>query len=190
MWIGSWERSKKQNTFLEINMETPCEHNPRELRQALSKSGHRMTGQRRLIYETVAHCKDHPTAEAVYKQVRKIAPKISLATVYNGLEALAESGEIGKIPRTDDAPGQYELRTDVHHHARCVGCHRVWDLESPREPLPVAELLGKHRFKPLGARIEVLVECPVKTNTALGLAPKAICPLDLKNPGKRKPNRP
>ena len=167
-------------------METKSQIDDRALRKSLARRGYRITSQRRLIYETVAHCKDHPTAEDVYQQVRKTAPHISLATVYNGLEALAATGEISKLPRSDDVPAQYELRKDIHHHARCVGCHRVWDLETLTEPLPIQQLLGKRRFNPLGARIEVLVECPIKTNTPLGLAPSAVCPLDLKNPSKRK----
>lgn len=169
-------------------METKSQIDPQALRKSLAQSGHRTTGQRRLIYETVAHCKDHPTVEDVYLLVRKSSPHISLATVYNGLEALFKAGEISKLPRSDDVPAQYEIRKDIHHHARCIGCHRVWDLETLTEPLPIPQLLGKRRFKPVGARIEVLIECPIKTNTPLGLAPSAVCPLDLKNPSKRKHN--
>lgn len=166
-------------------MPNECRLNDRALAEGLRKSGHRYTRQRRAIYEAIAHCKGHPTAEEVCRKVRDTMPRVSLATVYNGLEALVAAGEIGKIPRTDDAPAQYELRTDVHHHARCVGCHRVWDLDSPATELPVAQMLGKRRFKPLAARVEVMIECPVKTNTPLGLAPSAICPLDVKHPVKR-----
>ena len=159
----------------------------RTLRAALSKSGHRMTAQRQAIYAAVMQCKGHPTVEEVYRKVRETYPKVSLATVYNGLEALVAAGEIGKIPRSDDVPAQYEIRTDIHNHARCVICHRVWDLDSPAQPLPIAQLIGNRNFKALGARVEVLIDCPIKTNTPLGLAPDAVCPLDLKNPSKRKP---
>lgn len=159
---------------------------PEDLRQSLARSGHRLTGQRRLVYEAVARFNGHPNAEEVYRLVRQRAPKVSLATVYNGLEALVEAGELGKLPRVDTMPARYELRKDVHHHARCVDCDMLWDLDAPAEPLPVAQLLGKHRFKPLGARVEVIVECPIKTNTPLGSVPNAVCPLARSNRFKQR----
>ncbi len=167
-------------------MPDKCELSEATLTAGLHRRGRRITKQRRAIYEAVAHCKGHPTVEDVFRFVRNTMPRVSLATVYNGLEALAAVGEIGKIPRTESAPAQYELRTDVHHHARCVGCHRVWDLDKPATELPIAEMLGKRKFKPLAARVEVLIECPVKTNTPLGQVPNSICPLDTTNPAKKK----
>lgn len=163
-----------------------CDIDEPSLRDALARSGHRMTTQRRLIYEAVVHCQGHPTAEDVHRRVKQFAPRVSLATVYNGLESLVEAGAIGKLPRDGMIPARYELRKEVHHHARCIGCDQIWDLEQPAEPLPISQLLGKHRFKPVAARVEVLVECPIKTNTPLGIVPNAVCPLDRSNPFKRR----
>ncbi len=151
------------------------------LRGALAKSGLRYTGQRRLIYEAVARCNGHPVAEDVHRMVKQKLPHISLATVYNGLEALVKAGEIGKLPREGPMPARYEIRKDIHHHARCVDCDLVWDLDPPAEPLPIQQLLGSHRFQALAARVEVLVQCPVKTNTPLGHVPGAVCPFARSN---------
>ncbi len=156
------------------------------LRGALARSGQRLTGQRRLIYEAVAGFKGHPMAEDVHRIVRQALPRISLATVYNGLEALVKAGEIGKLPREGSMPARYEKRTDIHHHARCVDCEHLWDLDAPAEPLPIAQLLGSHRFKPIAARVEIIVECPVKANTPLGRVPGAVCPLARSNRFKQR----
>ena len=40
---------------------------------------------------------DHPTADTVYHQLRKIYPNISLGTIYRNLALLADIGEIQKI---------------------------------------------------------------------------------------------
>ncbi|MSR65095.1 MAG: transcriptional repressor [Verrucomicrobiae bacterium] len=156
------------------------------LRGSLSKSGLRLTGQRRLIYEAVARYNGHPVTEDVHRIVKAKMPSVSLATVYNGLEALVKAGEIAKLPREGPMPARYEIRKDIHHHARCVDCDLVWDLDAPSEPLPIQQLLGTHRFKALAARIEVLVECPVKTNTSLGRVPNAVCPFARSNRFKQR----
>ena len=48
--------------------------------------------QRELIQEFLRGRKDHPTADAVYANVRQQNPNISLGTVYRNLTLLAESG--------------------------------------------------------------------------------------------------
>ena len=171
---------------METQSTTPCDLNERSLVDDLHKSGHHMTRQRRAIYEMVLHCSGHPTTFEVYRKLRETFPHISLATIYKGLEALVAAGLVDQVPRAYDEPARFEAHKGPHPHARCVGCHRVWDLETVDTPLPVQELLGKRRFKPVGSRVELLIECPVKSNTRLGQVPNSICPLDTNNPIKKK----
>ena len=53
--------------------------------------------QREAIKTFLSTRKDHPTADAVYMQVRKEFPNISLGTVYRNLTLLSELGEVAKI---------------------------------------------------------------------------------------------
>lgn len=53
--------------------------------------------QRESIKEFLMTRTDHPTADTVYHQLRKIYPNISLGTVYRNLALLADIGEIQKI---------------------------------------------------------------------------------------------
>jgi Fur family peroxide stress response transcriptional regulator len=57
--------------------------------------------QREAIKEYLAHTKEHPTADMVYMQIRKIYPNISLGTVYRNLNFLADKGEVQKIDCQD-----------------------------------------------------------------------------------------
>ena len=52
--------------------------------------------QRESIKENLMHRCDHPTADMVYSDIRKIYPNISLGTVYRNLSLLSELGEISR----------------------------------------------------------------------------------------------
>ena len=57
----------------------------------------RMTHQRRIILNYLEKVDTHPTADDIYKEVRKELPKISLGTVYRNLEILSQNGMIKKL---------------------------------------------------------------------------------------------
>jgi Fur family peroxide stress response transcriptional regulator len=60
-------------------------------------SGLRMTRQRQEVYRTLMQERDHPTANDVFMRVKDRLPNISLATVYNCLEALVQHGIIRQV---------------------------------------------------------------------------------------------
>jgi Fe2+ or Zn2+ uptake regulation protein len=99
----------------------------------------------------------HPTAEDVYVAVRRRLPRVSLATVYNALELLVRTGLASKLSY-GDAAARYDIRTDAHSHARCLGCGRVDDVEAR----PTARWLAGIRtgnFTATGFRFEILGHC-------------------------------
>ena len=85
----------------------------------------RNTQQRNIILEAVRSRCDHPDAEAIYNQVSKQNPNISLATVYRNLAVLADEGQINhiKLPGTD----RFDLKTEDHYHFICEKCGRFLD---------------------------------------------------------------
>ncbi len=60
-------------------------------------SGLRMTRQRQEVYRTLMQQRNHPTANDVFMRVKDRLPNISLATVYNCLEALVQHGIIRQV---------------------------------------------------------------------------------------------
>ncbi len=70
---------------------------------------------------------DHPTAEEIFLDVKKLIPTLSLATVYRNLKLLESEGMILKI-RMDDSD-RYDGHTHDHNHFTCQKCTRVIDLE-------------------------------------------------------------
>ncbi|MEI7657284.1 MAG: transcriptional repressor [Phycisphaerae bacterium] len=58
----------------------------------------RHTRQRDLVYSTLISLRTHPTAEELHAHVNLRDRGVSLATVYNTLDALARCGLLRKIP--------------------------------------------------------------------------------------------
>src|SRR5262245_29043780 len=84
-----------------------------EVRTALRKAGCRFTAQRGEVWRYLAAVEDHPTAEQVYRAVRRRIPHISLATVYNALEALVEAQLATKIT-SGNGSARYDCRGEDH----------------------------------------------------------------------------
>jgi Fur family ferric uptake transcriptional regulator len=87
----------------------------------------RMTPSRRAILDQVRLAPTHPTADEVYREVRKELPRVSLGTVYRNLEALARHGLIRVV---GDAEGRkrYDRTLEDHCHVECRSCGRIEDL--------------------------------------------------------------
>jgi len=124
---------------------------------ALRARGARPTRQRRAIFSALSERLDHPTAEALYRGVRRRVPGLSLATVYTTLEVLVEAGLAGRFIGADGV-AHYDARTDAHDHRRCLGCGRIDDLDrhGQNERIPMQPSAD---FQPMGYRIEVTGYC-------------------------------
>jgi len=78
-------------------------------------SGLRMTRQRQEVYRVLMEERDHPTANDVFMRVKDRLPNISLATVYNCLEALAQHHCVRQV-NFDRGPSRYCSNRDEHGH--------------------------------------------------------------------------
>jgi Fur family peroxide stress response transcriptional regulator len=85
-------------------------------RQIFDAHALRCTRQREVIYFTLAASDTHPTAEDLFSLVRAAEPGISLATVYNTLEALVECGLARRMP-CPSGPGACRYDADMTEHA-------------------------------------------------------------------------
>ncbi len=94
----------------------------------LKEIGLKVTPQRQGIIKLLRGNRTHPSAESLYREIRKEYPRISFATVYNTLSKLAEAG---KIQQLDIDPNKKRFDPSVvpHHHFYCKKCGRVFDLE-------------------------------------------------------------
>jgi len=100
-----------------------------QLQANLRRRGRRVTDQRRLILEAVRETDLHPTAEWVYRKVRRRLPRISLGTVYRNLKVLVEQGLIQELDSRGF--GRYDGNLARHHHFTCQVCGQISDLAGP-----------------------------------------------------------
>jgi len=88
-------------------------------------AGLRMTKQRQEIYRILIEQRDHPTANEVFMRAKDRLPTISLATVYNCLEALVQHGIIRQVnferessrycPNLSEHAHFHDARTGIVH---------------------------------------------------------------------------
>ena len=89
--------------------------------------GLRMTRQRREVYKTLMADRVHPTAQDVFVVVKDRLPQISLATVYNCLEALTQHGIIKQV-HFDREPCRYCTNLHDHGHFHDQKSGRIVDV--------------------------------------------------------------
>lgn len=128
------------------------ETNRKRLEAALSDAGHRLTAQRRAVIAYLAGRTDHPTARQVYQALRSADSTLSLATVYNTLNVLAELGAIRTL-EFDSSDNRYDTNTDPHVNLVCSICGTIEDYDHPL-PVRFDEILSRVGFHSTDARIE------------------------------------
>lgn len=103
--------------------------------ETISHSGHRLTPQRREVYEVLLSQRDHPTATEVFIRAKHRMPSISLATVYNCLDTLVECGLARQVNVEREAT-RYCPNLEEHGHFMCEKCGKVIDIPFSPGPRP------------------------------------------------------
>lgn len=119
----------------------------------------RMTAQRRIILEELRNMRTHPTADDVYRAVRKRLPHISLGTVYRNLDVLSEAGEILRLEKCG-TQFRFDGDTHTHYHIRCTRCGRLDDVEGVDVEVTLASDGPSHDYQIIGHVVELLGVCP------------------------------
>lgn len=88
----------------------------------------RNTKQRKLILEELQKVKTHPTANSVFKMVRRRIPAISFGTVYRNLNLLKDEGRILELIQGKHSC-RYDGNPQMHYHLFCLSCAGVFDIQ-------------------------------------------------------------
>lgn len=129
----------------------------KQIAEGLKRQGRRMTDQRRLILEVVRRADSHPTAEWVYRKVRRRLPRLSLGTVYRNLKLLVEQGLIQELDSR--GLGRYDGSTGRHDHFTCQACGRIIDVTAPVDPALDRRMASRMGFEISHHLIEFYGRC-------------------------------
>jgi Fe2+ or Zn2+ uptake regulation protein len=131
---------------------------PPELTDAFRAQGLKVTPQRQAIFRILHGSAEHPTAEAVYAAASAEMPTISLRTVYQTLNDLAEMGEIVALDLGTGA-ARFDPNLDAHHHLVCGRCGKVIDVyaDASTVEVPASE---RHGFDIAATEVVFRGTCP------------------------------
>lgn len=126
--------------------------------ERLASRGFRSTPQRERVYDVLLHERDHPTAEQVFMRAKKLMPEISMATVYNCLDAFVKCGLVREV-NLDRAAMHYCPNMGEHFHFYCDACGGVFDIDYSGQGKNGPIQLPKG-FRAIGYEISVHGACP------------------------------
>ena len=89
--------------------------------------GFKLTPQRIEILKFLEGNTSHPTAEDIYKEIKKKHQTVSFSTVYNTLQALKKRGELLEVT-IDPERKHFDPNTAAHHHIICGSCGKIEDV--------------------------------------------------------------
>ncbi|NPV74738.1 MAG: transcriptional repressor [Anaerolineae bacterium] len=130
------------------------------LLDTLKQAGHRITPQRKAICQALAESKEHPSAQQIYEQLRREDDTLSLATVYNTLDALVNAGAINILGDAGDDALHYDADTEPHVNLACISCHRIVDIPSRYVHHLDEEIEQTSGYRLLGSRVLYYGLCP------------------------------
>jgi len=120
----------------------------------------RITPQRLAVLKILAESKGHPSAETIYKQVRKVFPTTSLATIYKTVSLLKELGEVLELGFPEGSNRYDGNKPYPHPHIICVRCKKIIDPDLRGIERLSEEVSQKTGFRILNHRVDFFGLCP------------------------------
>jgi Fur family transcriptional regulator, ferric uptake regulator len=132
------------------------------LLQQLGVRGIRITGQRKILIETIQASGRHLDAATLLELARRRDSGINRATVYRTIGLLKKLRLIDELDlmHLDGEKHFYEAKTDVDHvHLACFECGRIEEFASPLFERLKAEISRQKGFHIRVTRLEVGGRC-------------------------------
>ena len=129
------------------------------LNERLATSGFRFTPQREHVYAVLLQKRDHPTAEEVFIRAKRDLPDISMATVYNCLDALMKCG-LARQLTLERGAARFCPNMREHCHFYCDTCEGVFDIDLP----PDASARLPRGFRAERFEVTIHGRCPACSN--------------------------
>jgi Fur family peroxide stress response transcriptional regulator len=134
-------------------MQKECSrYNSQTFLQTCRKHHLKITPQRVAIFETIKGLNTHPTADDIYRKIKKNLSNISFDTVNRTLLTFAEIGVVNVV-ETFGGAKRFDPDVSSHHHFFCIRCSDIIDFRDPSyDALIIPETL-RREFKIISKRV-------------------------------------
>lgn len=131
-----------------------------ELVSELRRKGYRVTPQRGVILETIAHNHGHQSVQEVFALASKSLPGLNITTVYRTLDMLHRAGLVDLLSTQADLV-RFSLRDPQHphYHLICSNCDEVLELAPTLIDELAAVLKRDHGFSLDGSHLTLTGVC-------------------------------
>jgi Fur family peroxide stress response transcriptional regulator len=126
--------------------------------ETLRKKGYKATTQRIAICRFALHSRDHPSAQRVYDEVRRVHPTVSLATVYKTLQILTEHGLVQELD-LPESQARFDSYVEPHINLVCMRCGKIQDFDDSAAREMVERVAAKAEFTRTGQRLDIYGVC-------------------------------
>jgi Fur family ferric uptake transcriptional regulator len=131
------------------------------LGEYIARHGLKHSRQRDRIAETFLSMGGHVSVDELVARVRRVDPRISVATVYRTMKLLADCGVA--VPRQFGGDGQtrYEAATGRPHHDHliCTSCGEIVEFANDRIESLQENVAKRHGFEVESHRLELYGRC-------------------------------
>jgi Fur family peroxide stress response transcriptional regulator len=126
--------------------------------EGLRRKGYRATPQRIAICRFVVDGRKHPTAQSIYREIKKLHPTVSLATVYKTLQVLRELRLVQELafPQSET---RFDSNVAPHVNVVCLRCGIVSDVGDRLAREVVARVASITKFTVTGQRFDMYGIC-------------------------------
>jgi Fur family peroxide stress response transcriptional regulator len=124
----------------------------------LRKNGYKATPQRIAICRFALQSRDHPTAQRIYDEVKKVHQTVSLATVYKTLQILKEHGLVQELD-LPESQARFDSYVAPHINLICMRCGSIQDFDDSAAREMVERVAAKAEFTRTGQRLDIYGVC-------------------------------
>lgn len=130
------------------------------LKAYLKKSGFKSTRQRDIIVNKFLRCREHVTADELYRKIIKTHREIGFTTVYRTLKLLTRSGLATERVFADNLTRYEPLSVEEHHdHLICLDCGSITEFENSRIERLQAKVADELGFHTVSHKMELYGYC-------------------------------
>lgn len=129
-------------------------------KERLKRQGFKSTAQRDDIARVFFDARRHISVEELYREVKRVNPRIGYATVYRTMKLLKDHG-LASESHFHDGEARYESALEARHHDHmiCVNCGKIDEFSEPKIETLQSDIARRHGFRLTGHKMELYGLC-------------------------------